>query len=288
MTGVPQTPQTAVMRETLTLPAAKEHRFDWFKAVSIADTFEFNHQAPHGNCALWNGHRFETPRMVIKHRSSRIEIRYRDYNTDNRPTHELYMELYYPIDPRTILSDWTDAVKAYPNETNTAWLPAHTDVGAHHDYELNLLSVIDGVFQPAFRQYQYDNFTESSDVVRARAQKRYALLSVFYGEVLVQARSIARSVHLGYRHQQPHPQVGYLDHDITEAVATDRDRWNDDKPVDLNEILSSVRYVEGVLTIPDPETRWVKVARLEAERKAREEAAAAEESTSEDESETES
>ena len=242
------------------------------------------------NFAVWNGHEFEVLPMALEKVSRPSGFKtyvnyydtrsggYRGHSAIRRAQHptEFVMRIFYPIDPRIRVVDVQGAKKAYPNETNNGWLFAHTDEGTHHDYELGLLAAVDGVFQPLFRQYEVDEKQSTGEPARERAKDRFILLAAFYGDTVAQARTKARSVYLGYRQQQPHPAVGYLDADITAAIEAVRVKWAETKSADLAKIQSAITYLNSVLTIPTPETRWEQAARLERERKEAEAAAAAE------------
>ena len=188
---------------------------------------------------------------------------------------ELSMHIYFPIDPRIRRVDVQGAVKAYPNADNTGWLFAHTDEGTHHDYELQLLAACDGLFQPLFRQYQVDAYNPSATAA-TRGKTLYTHLSAFYGEVVVQVRTIARGAYLGEREQMAHPSEGWLDRDITAAIAAVTADWTENHSANLAELKNAgaLTYLTRSLTMPAVETRWDREARLEAEKKAAEKAAA--------------
>ena len=213
---------------------------------------------------FWTGTEFEAiPVRIHGTTNARIE----PYDTVRRTwaNREIVMTLYYPIDPRIDEIDVAGALKAYPNETNTGWLFAHTDEGTHHDYELSLLAATDGVVQPLFRAYMVDSFSADAEAA-ARGRNRYAKLAQFYGDVLVEAKRRARSIYLGEREQKAHPREGWLDRDITASVAVVKAKWTETKPSDLAVIASGVRYIETALTMPAAETRWAQEARLQAEK----------------------
>ena len=227
------------------------------------------------NFALWNGIRFEVVPMALFKAppfwvswSVSLQL-YHPHNPIDeiqkaeRPA-ELVMHLYYPIDPRIKVIDIEGATRAYPNDENNGWLFAHTDEGTHHDYELRLLSAIDGVCQPFFRQLQVDSFSAAS-TARTTAQRRFGLLSEFYGRVVVLARKAAREIYLGEREQQAHPREGWLDRDITAAIEAARAEWTGTRDNDLTELSSAIGYLTRSLAMPSVETRWDREARLKAE-----------------------
>ena len=148
-----------------------------------------------GKAACWNGHEFEACTIRVKAYPNAIDLELPELPRIRHPR-EYAMDVYYPIDPRIIESDVAGAIRAYSNDTNDGWLFAHTDEGTHHDYELQLLAATDGVFQPFFRQLQVDAFS-AAESVRTNAQRQMAVLSAFYGQVVVEARNIARGTFLG-------------------------------------------------------------------------------------------
>ena len=224
-------------------------------------------------CAFWNGHQFETAWCRIRHLREQVLIELLGSLATSQP-HETAMELYFPIDPRVKEIDVVGAVEAYPNEDNTAWLFRHTQEGTHHDYELTLISAVDGVTQPLMRQYHVDMLTGGSESARSQAQRRFVLMSGFYGEVVNEARKIARAVYLGEREQKAHPREGWLDRDITAAVAKVKASWTKTKANDLAHVATGVTYIENSLTMPTVETRIQQAERLAKEAKAAEAAAA--------------
>lgn len=232
---------------------------------------------------FWTGTEFETISIYKISRTTQ-GFKFDPGVSDSLSTapHEISMRIYYPIDPRMEEIDVHGATIAYPNEDNTGWLFAHTDEGTHHDYELTLLAAIEGVIQPYLRGWMADMFASSTDD-DSMTQEKFSLLSKFYGEVNGEARKIARSVYLGEREQKAHPKEGWLDRDITAAVAAVKAHWTEDHTADLKKIADRIRFVEYSLIMPSPETRWAREARLEAERKAAEAAAAAESESSSEE-----
>ena len=216
---------------------------------------------------VWNGHEFEIVRARVDGNKNN-NLHSFAVHTANSPLTEYAVTVYYPIDPRMTAKDIAGAIRAYPNEDNTGWLFAHTDEGTHHDYELTLLAACDGVFQPLFRQYQSDIYSSTSEVLISKAKGRFVALSSFYGAVLVEAKKIARNIYLGEREQMAHPSEGWLDRDITRAVATVKAQWTKNKPTTLAILSTALTYIESSLNMPSVETRWAKAARLKAEAEA--------------------
>ena len=222
-----------------------------------------------GKVVAWNGHEFEIVEArvsgTVAPPSRSVQI---SFSLKQEHAVEAMMQMYYPIDPRTNEQDWAGATRVYVNEQeDKAWLPAHTDEGTHHDYELQLLAAIDGVFQPYFRQLQVDAFATSETAV-ATAQRGFRLLAEFYGAVVVQARTQAAGVFLGKRVQLAHPKEGWIDKDITDAITAVETAWTGTKDSELTELAGAIRYVKNSLKMGDVETRWDQEARLAAEAEA--------------------
>ena len=223
--------------------------------------------------AAWNGHEFEvlTCRIRYSHggENNKGSVEYQvepDWylGEEGGPEREYSMDIYYPIDPRIQETDVRGALRAYPNETNDGWLFAHTAEGTHHDYELNLLAAVDGVFQPFFRALEVEMLSTAESTSRD-ARDDFKRLAAFYGEVVVKARALARAAYLGEREQKDHPREGWLDRDITTAVAAVKAAWRVNRTTDLTELSSAMTYIENSLNMPAVETRWDRAARLETE-----------------------
>ena len=221
--------------------------------------------------AFWTGFTFQAIQTRLVDRgpdSAGVQVGAADYLSGEAG--EFHMVLYFPLDPRIIESDIDGAVRAYPNADNTGWLFAHTDEGTHHDYELTLLAAIDGVFQPFFRQLQVDSISNASATAREKAELSFVTLSTFYGQVVAEARKLARAPFLGEREQKAHPREGWLDLDITNAVSTIEKKWKAAGYEELADIASAITYVKNSLAMPTVETRWDRAARIEKEKKAAE------------------
>ena len=195
------------------------------------------------------------------------------YDTD-----ELYADrMAFPIDPRMTQLDIDGATHIYKNEDNTGWLFAHATPGKHHDHEINLISGIDGLMQPMFRQYHVDVITGANFEAKNRAANLFALLSTFYGEVIGIAKTNARAKYLGEREQKPLPVDGHILVEAKTAFEAIIAKWKANRPADANKLTTAFTYITNALAIPDPETRWDKEARIKAAKKA-EEAASTESS----------
>ena len=213
--------------------------------------------------ALWNGHEFEVVWGTVQVSTEFYSVSFQWAHEPAGPI-EYVTHMYYPIDPRIIEGDVKGAKVPYPNETNTGWLFRHTQEGTHHDYELQLLAAIDGVVQPYFRQILVDGLMAGEDAQPA-INNRFKRLSEFYGAVIVKARAAARSVYLGEREQSAHPREGWLDRDITNAIAAVEADWTGTKDTALSDIAGAIRYLKGSLAMPATETRWDRDARLKRE-----------------------
>ena len=183
------------------------------------------------------------------------------------------------IDPRMTREDIEGATRIFKNADNTGWLFAHSNTGHHADHELQLMACIDGVFQPYFRQLHVDVIDGANRNIKQRATRLYSLLSQFYGEVIALARTNARAVLLGHRHREAHPAEGHLHSEIKTAFDAVRAKWIKTRKSEATDLTPAFTYVGNILTIPNPESRWDRAARLEAEAKKKKAAAEAEAST---------
>lgn len=179
-----------------------------------------------------------------------------------------HARLAYPVDPRMQRVDIEGARYTYLNDAGDAWLFSHTKPAAHHDHELAVLGALAGIFQPLLAQYQVDAF-QGTGAAQTRAQTLYVTVAGFYGDVIVEAKRIVRAAHHGARHQDPDPAAGHVTAELAAAVAAVQARWAENRAAALSSIATATTYLSRALTIPTPETRWDKAARLEAEAKAR-------------------
>ena len=153
---------------------------------------------------------------------------------------------------------------AVPNTTRTAWVFRHADAGDHADYEFALLAAMEGVIQPLFRQYQLDAWSSTASTA-AHGRAQYRLLAEFYGELIVQCRNAARAAHLGAREQGSQPDSGWLARDMGRALDSVSQSWSAQRSQDWTALTAARNYLTVVLTVPAPETRWGKAARIAAE-----------------------
>ena len=167
-----------------------------FEPVSMAGVWDGRYAAVRAN-GKWKTVRAFANRWVA---GSRITIHL--YDKD-----EVGVEsLAFPIDSRMKQIDIDGASHIYKNDDNTGWLFSHASPGEHHDHEINLLSGIDGIMQPMFRQYHVDVITGANFEAKNRAANLFKLLSEFYGEVVGVARTNARAKYLGERHKDFFPE----------------------------------------------------------------------------------
>ena len=176
-------------------------------------------------------------------------------------------KIAFGIDSRMTAEDINGATRIYKNEANTGWLFAHSNTGHHADHEINLMAGIDGIMQPMFRQYHVDVIMGANITAKERAANQYKLLSLFYGEVVGLARKNARSKHLGERHRDPHPENGHIHSEIKVAYEVTKTEWETNRAADVALLTGAFTFITTALTIPNPETRWEKAARLAAEAK---------------------
>ena len=108
-----------------------------------------------------------------------------------------------------------------------------------------------------------DAIQATEDASRTKANGLFVLTADFYGDVVAEAKSIARDYYLGERQQQPHPTEGYIDRDITKAVAKVKAKWETDRSTDLAKMTTGITYIENSLVMPSPKTRWVKEAAMD-------------------------
>ena len=94
--------------------------------------------------AVWNGHEFEVWSPPYRGEWDRYNRHY--WDLDKYP-HETRALLYHPVDPRIIVEDVRASTHAYLNEAGTHWLFSHCSPAYHFDKELELVAVVESVFQ---------------------------------------------------------------------------------------------------------------------------------------------
>lgn len=240
--------------------------------AEIYARFELADAPKHG--VFWNGHEFEVMGWVIS--SSHTE----GYDWEFEPgfdeageaghTTEFHMWLYYPIDPRTTRKDWEGATRAYANETNTGWLPAHADADHMHDREVELRAGIVAVFQPQLDNLLQAVLTATDNKprdwpigtpweTRQTRRLRFQKLIEFRDAAITCAITEARERHIGWYHQ--HPEESHLHHLVHDCITTTLAKAGDAYTV----VYGEIRAAAVSLALHPYETRWDRAARLKAE-----------------------
>ena len=179
--------------------------------------------------------------------------------------------LAYPIDPRMIKSDIEGAQRIEPNADNTGWLFYHETVGERRDHELQLMAVVEGVFRPVFQQYGYDFLRNYSADHATLAKERHSIIASFYGQFIQAIQTKSRSATLSARHTSHHFGDGHLYGDLHTVYEAEKKKWIDaNTDEDFGKVSGAFAFIDRRLTIPAPETRWDRDARLEAEALAQE------------------
>lgn len=177
----------------------------------------------------------------------------------DRASHD---EMAYPIDPRMAREDIEGASILEPNATNTGWLFYKTRKGTHHDYELTLLAHIGAMFGLIIGQFRVDQIRATDDQSRSDAALKEVTATLFWADVKFQATQIVRSLYLGQRVVEPHPDTGYLDADSTKAVEAVKAKWKQSNPNDLDDLTSAFQFINRYLNMPPVETPWDYRARI--------------------------
>lgn len=236
-----------------------------------------------GTLLLWNGHEFELGDFYVageywqNKNSWLVEVTPRDPDTMRRPV-ETLMHIYYPVDPRTNETDWKGANRAYANETNDAWLPAHDDADHMRDREVELRAGLVAVLQPEIDKLVQSVLTASDSKPsnwplgipwETRQTRRVKLDDIlrFRDAAIECLLEEARERHIGWYHQHPH--LSHL-HDLVHDCITTTLRAEGNP---YSRVFTEIRRAAVSLAPHAYETRWDREARLEAEAKAKEAAA---------------
>lgn len=227
----------------------------------------------------WNGHQFEVVNVRVVAESGGWSVRFWDSVVPelDRP-HEIVVQLYFPIDPRTDETDWDGATSAKPNETNTGWLPSHCDADYHNDHELILESAIYGVFQAEVDKLDLDAATKLRTLVRnprdSSAGSRELAARLKLDNLLTVRRDLvnqvigeARKKSLGW--YQQNPRESHLHEEIASGLtaiiaAKGSSQTYSDVSGETGRILTRLKTKHAY------ETRWDQKARLKKEAEARE------------------
>ena len=250
-----------------------------FSSLGVDKTFtnwetlglHINGTDPHVFC-IWNGHQFETISGRYTVRDDRyMDIRWR-WDLGTQP-HEYATNLYFPIDPRIIEKDVVNATIAYPNETNDGWLFGHCDADYMRDREALLVATMTDAFAPMHRQLAtaamgtiVDNIVER---FQQSAYERVGIMEEFHVAAEVHLRKWARSLHIGYYHQNPHS--AHVNEPIEAAIRAAATEWAADT-ARATKLQKIVTHLANVLIRAaarhDYETRWDMAARIAAENRA--------------------
>ena len=186
----------------------------------------------------------------------------------------------FPIDPVIDFMDIIGATNIYPNADHTAWLFRHESQGHRHDHLLAVRSAVVGLFQPALDNINLKAL-EARSAARANRIEKFLLLCQFRDDVIEAAETAEKAHHLGYHAQTPYPpfpEEGHVHSAINVAMSAAKTAWSATPPkaAEYAKITSDVAPLLAYTTAPhNPETRWEKAARIEAEAKAKAEAEAA-------------
>ena len=235
--------------------------------------------------AAWNGHEFEVVEVDLYVRSTVV-------SAFKAAPHEYSLLAYFPIDPRIIEADVARATVAYPNEDNTGWLFAHCDQDWMFDHEMRLRAAAESVFGGSHRnsflgvnigmRLLLNNDTQENRAAADRSRAHAQILDTFHADVVKLILHEARSRHLGYFQQNPHE--GHVLAPIERAIRLVVSRWDSTPEGVANHKLIRKAVARALNTVQHRhgyETRWDQAARLEAERKAAEEAAAGDDGSGE-------
>ena len=186
---------------------------------------------------------------------------------------ETSMRTYFPIDQRMNRKDVAGATVAYPNEDNTGWLFRHCDQDYMSDHEAKLVAALTDAFAPMHRQLAnrvmqllVDNIV---DRFKDAAIAKVHLMEQFHTETELLLRKWARSLYLGYYHQNEHDSHIHLP--ISTAIKANANAWKV-IPTKLTKLQTIADEVADVLsraaTLHEYETRWDQEVRIAAEKKA--------------------
>lgn len=229
----------------------------------MPEDFNFSSFMVNGKYAVWNGHEFEL-----------IEGRYERYDNgtvglalNHQAPSEYACIGYFPLDPRMTEDDIKGATVAFPNSDNDGWLFAHCDADYHLDQEIRIHADIVSLFQPEI-DVRLLTIITARETVRTAALDKYNNLVRFRNGVLAVAELEAKSVHLGWYHQNPHES--HLHSRILAAIEAEKTVWDNTPELKYSSVSGVVDPILSDLKNPHSyETRWDMAARLEAERKAK-------------------
>lgn len=184
------------------------------------------------------------------------------------------VKVAYPIDPAMTREDIEGATEIEPNSDNTGWLFFHGDKGKHHDHLLTVQSATIALFQPYLDQI--DVKWKQAIAIPATAGPlvtRYANLCEYRDDVIAAALEAEKKQLHGHFVRNEHPEVGHVHAAIKAGLSATKLKWGASQSL-LTKYTTISREHEAVtlqLATPhEPETRWARVARIEAEKKAKE------------------
>ena len=220
-------------------------------------------------CPMWNGHRFEAVECTVVG----VGTLYLGRQGGGPVAHERSMILFHPIDPRIILSDFENATRSSPNETNTAWLFLNGGSDDMREIEGQVRNSVFGVFERymdaltnSYRIAPATPDTSAPIGERKRPKSAWLLdwqhLKDFRNMVLAEAIKQMRTHPIGAR-----PKIEPL---VLEAIKTVQAK-EQHTGVD-----AYINQAKGALAPFAYELPWVQRARLKAEADARKAAEAEE------------
>ena len=241
--------------------------------------------------ACWNGHEFEVVKGYVEVGDFVITPYWNQSHVDPE-AFEYHMVMYFPVDPRIREQDVAGATVAHPNQTNDGWLFGHCDEDWMFDHEMRLRAAAESVFGGAHRnsflgvnlgmRLLLNSDTEQNRAAADRSRAHAQVLDTFHSDVVKAILHEARSHHIGYFQQNPHE--GHVLAPIERAIRLVVSRWDSTPEGVANHKLIRKAVARALNTVQHRhgyETRWDQAARLEAERKAAEEAAAGDDGSGE-------
>ena len=212
--------------------------------------------------ACWNGHQFEvlSPNYTNKYYHTVFDI--------ERYPREAVMQLHYPIDPRITVADVDGATRAYTNKAGTHWLFSHCSNAWHFDKEIELVAIVESIFQEQVEERLYDCLLYANDSTRKNsALSKYNTIKSFRDATQKHVRKDIKQVHLGWFHQNPDSS-----HTSTRIKAALDKAYKQFQLAGQGGVVSrDYQLISAKLTTDHvPETRWQQVARLMAEQEAQE------------------
>ena len=190
----------------------------------------------------------------------------------------------YPVDPRMTEMDIEGATKIFPNTANTGWLFSHAEQDHHHDRIFTLQSVMSMLFRDveddAIQKYYALAINDPTNTNRQRGEySKWTDFVAFRKECLKWCAEYEKLLHIGQHIQESDLHI----HDqLLRAIEEAKKVWVRDNSDNWNSISFEVeKIIAHIKNLHTFETRWEKMARREAEAKAKKAAADAANSESE-------